>query len=425
MSFSRRSVIAIIIVTAIACLAIGATIGAHITLNRLVELEDKLKEIEKIRSELSNIKSEIADASRALSKIQNQVRYLNSSIISIEERIHRINVTGSLESIYSVIYERVRDSIVLVKCIAREETVFGYEYVEKQGSGFIYNCNGMFVVLTNNHVVRDAINIIVTFSNGESYPAKLLGGDPYADLAVLSVNAPLNLLKPLEIVSSSMLKIGDEVIVVGNPFGLTSSIRHGIVSQLGRAIPGEMTGGFPLADVIQISVPINPGDSGAPLLNLKGQVVGIATAIVRGAQGVGFAISSDTILREVPYLIEHGYYDLHPWLGIACTDMTYEIAKVMKVNVTYGVLVVEVVEGSPADKAGLRGGNRTVEITGRTYVIGGDIIIAINGTKVISVDSLVTYLEKYTLPGQTVELTIMRNGKIIKINVTLEKRPLR
>ena len=255
------------------------------------------------------------------------------------------------------------------------------------------------------------------------YAATVLGSDPYADLAVLSTNAPQSEYKPLEIVSSSTLKVGDPVIAVGNPFGLAGSMTIGIVSHLGRTIRTETTGGFAIANVIQITAPINPGNSGGPLLNFRGQVVGITTAIVAGSQGVGFAIPSNTILREIKSLVETGSYTQHSQIGLAGIDMTYEIATAMKVNVTYGWLVTQVVSGGPADKAGLRGGKRQVKIAGEWVIIGGDIIIAVNGTRIVNGDDLAAYVEEHTLPGQTINLTIVRNNLTMVLPVELGTRP--
>ncbi len=277
------------------------------------------------------------------------------------------------------------------------------------------------IILTNYHVVNNAINITVTFMNGNGYAATVLGSDPYADLAVLSTDAPQTEYHPLEIVSSSTLKVGDPVIAVGNPFGLAGSMTIGIVSQLGRTMP--TTSGYPIANVIQMTAPINPGNSGGPLLNYQGQVVGITTAIVRNSQGLGFAIPSNTILREIESLVTEGSYTQHPWLGIAGIDMTYEIAMAMNINITYGHLIVQVVSGGPADRAGLQGGTQQVQIAGKWVTIGGDIIIAINGTRIRNIDDLATYLEEHTVPGQTINVTIVRNSQTMTLTVELGTRP--
>jgi S1-C subfamily serine protease len=280
------------------------------------------------------------------------------------------------------------------------------------------------VIITNYHVVQDAINITITFINGNGYAATVLGSDPYVDLAVLSTDAQQSDYKPLEIVSSSALEVGDPVIAVGNPYGLAGSMTTGLVSALGRTITEEMTGGYAIANVIQTSAPINPGNSGGPLLNYQGQVIGITTAIVSDSQGLGFAIPSSAILREVGSLVTQGSYNNHPWLGATGVDMTYEIAKAMSVNVTYGWLIVQVTSGGPADEANLQGGTEQVLIFGESVTIGGDIIIAINGTRITSMDGLSTFLEEYTSPNQTVDVAMVRDNQTMTLSVKLGTRPL-
>ena len=282
----------------------------------------------------------------------------------------------------SDLYEKVKDSVVIIRGVIVQYDVFHRPYyTQVQGSGFIYNFSGQLVVITNYHVVQGAVNLTITFIDGNGYAATVLGSDPYVDLAVLSVNAPSSEFKPLEIVSSSTLKVGDIVVAVGNPYGLAGSMSIGIVSALGRTITEEQTSGYPIANVIQTTAPLNPGNSGGPLLNLQGQVVGITTAIVSDSQGLGFAIPSNTILREIASLVTVGYYNKHPWLGAVGIDMTYEIAQAMGANVTYGWLITQVVSGGPAANAGLRGGTKNVLIAGKYVTIGGDIIIAINGQR--------------------------------------------
>jgi S1-C subfamily serine protease len=287
-----------------------------------------------------------------------------------------------------------------------------------QGSGFVYNFTGQEVIVTNFHVVQSAVNITVTFADGNGYEATVVGSDPYEDLAVLSTTAPVNELKPLEIASSTTLKVGDPVIAVGNPYGLAGSMTTGIVSALGRTMTEDMTGGYPIASVIQTSTPINPGNSGGPLLNYKGQVVGITTAIVSNSQGLGFAIPSNSILREIYSLVTTGSYNQHPSLGVTGTDMTYEIAQAMGTNVTYGWLIATV-----SSQNGLQGGTSQAVIAGSIVTVGGDIIIAINGTRITNLDDLSTYLEEHTLPGRTINVTVVRDHQTMTITVVLGARP--
>jgi S1-C subfamily serine protease len=323
----------------------------------------------------------------------------------------------------SELYEQVKDSVVMIRGMALVSSGFYYYYTQVQGSGFVYNFTGEMVIITNYHVVQDTVNITITFINGNEYAATVLGSDPYADLAVLSTDAPQSECKPLEIVSSSTLEVGDPVLAIGNPYGLEGSMTTGIVSALGRTITEEMSGSYPIADVIQTSAPINSGNSGGPLLNYQGQVIGITTAIVTDSQGLGFAVPSSTIQREIGSLATDGSYNLHPWLGASGTDMTYEIAEAMGVNVTYGWLIATVTSGGPVDEAGLQGGTERILVAGEYVTIGGDIIIAINGTRIRGMDDLSAFLEEYTSPNQTINVTIVRNNQTMIVPVELGTRP--
>ncbi|PVX23485.1 MAG: trypsin [Candidatus Bathyarchaeum sp.] len=361
---------------------------------------------------------------------------LQDQVTSLQEQLAQLQSTQNLNTqnltVYtnenvsvSQLYAQVADSVVVIRgSVFSHYDIFGRGYYSQvQGSGFIYNFTGDIVVITNYHVAGEAINITVTFSNGNTYPADVLGSDPYAELAVLSVEAPEYEYVPLEIASSSNLNVGDPVMVVGTPYGLAGSMSTGFVSALGRTLSAETTGGYVIANVIQTTAPLNPGNSGGPVLNYQGQVVGIATAIVQDSQGVGFAIPSNTILREIGDLINKGSYDEHPWLGVSGTDMNYEIAEEIGVNVTYGWLIAGTTSGGPADKAGLQGGTEQVQIGNELVVVGGDIIIAINGVRITNIDDMSAYLEEYTLPGQTINITIVRDNQTDNVSLELESRP--
>ena len=292
------------------------------------------------------------------------------------------------------------------------------------GSGFAISYSGSYYVVTNYHVVNGVTNMTVTFSNGDAYPGKVVGRDAYSDLAIITVvGAPSKEFIPLQLVPSSGVVVGQPVVVIGNPYGLSGSITYGIVSQLGRTIQEATSNGFSISDVIQFSAPINPGNSGGPLLDQEGNVIGITTAVVNGSQGLGFAIPSSTILGELQSLITTGGYAGHAYLGISTTDMTYQLAQLSKTNVTYGVLVETVVTGGPSAKAGIRAGNTSVVVDGGTYLIGGDIIVSVNGTKVVNGDALSTYLGEKTVAGQTVQLGIIRSGQFMSVDVMLGTRP--
>ena len=370
------------------------------------------------------------------SLVSSRINDLQANISTLEKNVSSLQsgqiVTGTNNTYYllgenvslSHLYEQVKDSVVVVQGIIVEYDMFNRAYyAEVQGSGFLYNFTGQPVIVTNYHVVYDATNITVTFIDGNSYAATITGSDIYADLAVLSADMPETDYKPLTIVSSSTLKVGDPVVALGNPYGLAGSMTSGIISALGRTLTEDMTGGYTIANCIQTTAPINPGNSGGPLLNYRGEVVGITTAIVSSSQGVGLAIPSSTILREIESLITTGSYHNHPWLGIAGTDMTFEIAKSTGTSATYGVLLTQVTAGGPADKAGLKAGTSSAYISGSWVTVGGDIIIALNGMRITSMDDLSTYLEEHTSVNQTVNVTVARNNETQNFLVVLLARP--
>ena len=367
-----------------------------------------------------NLSGTVSDLQNQVSALQEQVSNLQSTPNAADQ--NSTFVIGENATL-APLYAEVKDSVVVIRGITVQYDIFNRPYYSQvQGSGFVYNFTGQMVVITNNHVVQDVLNITVAFINGDSYEAAVLGSDPYADLAVLSTNAPQTEYQPLEIVSSSNLEVGDSVIAVGGPYGLAGSMTSGIVSALGRTITDESSS-YPIANVIQMSAPINPGNSGGPLLNYEGQVVGVTTAIVSDSQGLGFAIPSSAILREIESLITDGSYNQHPWLGASGTDMTYDIAKKIDVNVTYGWLIAQVTSGGPADDAGLKGGTQQVTVDGQPIIIGGDIIIAFNGTRITGTDDLSTYLEEHTLPGETITVTIVRNNQDMTLQLKIGTRP--
>jgi len=361
-----------------------------------------------------------------------EINRLNEHILDLERQIsaltQAIQSSSSLPSVDLVeLYLNVRDSIVVVQgvTIQRILTIFGpvIQYSTVQGSGFACNSTGRVVIVTNFHVIDQVQNLTVTLYNGDAFDAVVLGTDPYSDLAVLAISAPEAEIRPLTLGSSSSLRVGDFVVAIGNPLGLAGSMTTGIVSQLGRTIQEPTTGGYMIANVIQTSAPINPGNSGGPLLNSLGEVVGITTAIISGSQGVGLAIPSDTIRRELPYLVSKGTYDMHSWMGVGGIDVTPDIAKALNLTKTYGWLVTSVTSGGPAEKAGIRAGTKQVQVLGKTVIAGGDVIIALNGTRIRGGDDLSAYLEARTLPGQIVQVTILRENKEQTISLVLGKRP--
>ena len=291
------------------------------------------------------------------------------------------------------------------------------------GSGFVYDVNGH--IITNSHVVEEAQKITVTFLDGTSYNAEVIGTDPYTDLAVIKVDADPSLLHPLPIGDSSILRVGDQVAAIGNPFGLSGSMTSGIVSQLGRLLSTPATSAFSIPDVIQTDAAINPGNSGGPLLNMKGQVIGINTAIQSGTgefAGIGFAVPSNTISKVVPILIKEGKYK-QPWLGISGVDIDPDLANILGLQDTKGFLIVTVVKDSPAEKAGIHGSSETREVDSIKYQIGGDIILSIDHKDVRKIDDILIYLQREKKVGDTITLEILREDRVTNFELILEERP--
>ncbi|KAF6246171.1 trypsin [Nitrosopumilus sp. b3] len=289
------------------------------------------------------------------------------------------------------------------------------------GSGFVFDKAGH--IITNNHVIKNAKKISVTFIDGTSYRAKVIGTDPYADIAVIKLDVNSEKLYPLPIGDSSNLKVGEQIAAIGNPFGLSGSMTSGIISQLGRLLPSGS--GFSIPDVIQTDTAINPGNSGGPLLNMRGEVVGINTAIYSNDgsfSGVGFSIPSNVVLKVVPKLIKDGEFQ-HPWVGISTANITPDLAEILNLDYAKGVLVITIVKDSPAHKADLRGSSETAVADGIEYTVGGDIILSIDGNEVRKIDDILTHLQREKNVGDTLNLGILRDGKAINVILTLEKRP--
>jgi S1-C subfamily serine protease len=315
------------------------------------------------------------------------------------------------------IFEKSEPGVVRVN-VQRSETS---DVVNGVGSGFVFDKKGH--IITNAHVVKDAKKVVVTFLDGRSYNAELIGIDEYTDMAVLKVNADLTLLRPLLIGDSSNLKVGETITAIGNPFGLSGSMTSGIVSQLGRLLPSGA--GYSIPDVIQTDAAINPGNSGGPLLNMRGEMIGINTAIQSATgefTGVGFAIPSQTVAKIVPTLIEKGEYK-HPWIGISGRDIDPDMAKVLELRDAVGFLVVTVVENSPASKAGLIGSEKTIQVDGVNYAIGGDIILSVDGIEVRKIADILIHLQRAKTIGDEMVLEILRDNRTTNITIILQERP--
>jgi serine protease Do len=386
------------------------------------------------------------------------------------------------------LFERVEKSVVQVTTTSGSDQLDLFR--SGIGSGFIYNNDGLIV--TNYHVIapsvlssesvrgetNNGVDINVAFEDGTIFPATLVGADPFSDIAIIDIPEDArDRLVPLPIGNSSELRVGQQVVAIGNPFGLSGSMTEGIVSGLGRLIPSseeeqvpplpdgipvpppqdpsipdlpqrppgdelppslppanpdeelretQRRGSFSIPDVIQTDAPINPGNSGGPLLDLRGEVIGMNTAIFSStgeSAGVGFAIPSNTLKKVVPALISSGVYQ-HPWLGISGTDVTPEIAEAVGLKEAKGFLVTDITSESPADKAGIRGGYKIDNIDGREIALGGDIIVAIDNHTVRKIDDILSYLEREKNVGDQVRLAVLRDGNITQtFPTTLAARP--
>jgi S1-C subfamily serine protease len=293
------------------------------------------------------------------------------------------------------------------------------------GSGFVYDNQGHIV--TNYHVIDGASRADVTFTDGNTYSANIVGKDPNSDLSILQITSNFSEEKgvvPLPLANSSAVRPGEQVIAIGNPFGLSGTITTGIVSQKGRLLPNPDTG-FSISDAIQTDAAINPGNSGGPLLNTKGEAIGMNTAIFSSTgvySGVGFAIPSNTIAKEISLLIKNGSY-AHPWLGISGGKVTPDLANAVGLPANYkGVLVASVQPGSPAEKAGLKGFSQGDDNGGGSTQTG-DIITAADGHPIRQIDDIINYIESQKNVGDNIKLTVNRDGQTMDLTATLQARP--
>lgn len=341
--------------------------------------------------------------------------YADQRMDALEQQIQ------NQESRSNVVYfNSVQDSITELFQSSDQSVVsiaaFGSE--NAQGSGFIYSENGHIV--TNHHVVEGADRIEVSFTDGTTKNARIVGTDPYTDLAVLKVNK--RNLEPLELGNSSNVRVGQRAVAIGNPFGLRGSMTSGIISQKGRTLRTQ--GGFSTPNVLQTDAAINPGNSGGPLMNIQGEVIGVNTAIESNTgvfSGIGFAVPSNTVKRVVPDLIKDGDY-AHPWIGISGIDVNQDIAEEMGLENSTGFLVTEVVPGGPAEAAGIQGPTRNATIDGAQLAVGGDVIVGINDENIRGISDVLLYLARDAEVGEKVDLTVIRDGEKVKVPLTLHSR---
>jgi S1-C subfamily serine protease len=318
------------------------------------------------------------------------------------------------------IYDRAAPGVVQITSTAEIGNVSGDD--SALGSGFVVDKAGHIV--TNFHVVENAGQIRVSFSNQDTVVAELVGTDPSTDLAVLQVEASASALKPLSLGDSDKVRVGDPVVAIGNPFGLDRTATAGIVSALQRLLTAPNQ--FTIDHVIQTDAPINRGNSGGPLLNMRGQVIGVNTQIETGGNstgnvGIGFAVPSNTVKDVVAQILQTGRVD-HAYLGISGKAVNSNLARTYNLPSRAGVLVEDVRSGSGASKAGLEGGETQVVVAGETYVLGGDIIVALDGKKISSIEELRDAIAARK-PGDEVEIEIYRDAEKTSVNITLGRQP--
>jgi len=372
---------------------------------------------------LAQDRERLKELHNAVLKLQDELRTLRSNI-SQRAFQQQVTVYRNLTA-PELVYEKVKDSVVLIKATTRVRTILGEYYASSQGSGFVYDSLGHIV--TNYHVIEDAVGVEVFFPDRSSFKAEIVGSDPYADLAVLEIDPGNKTLKPLILGNSSSLRVGQPVIAIGNPYGFAASLTSGVISQLKRCIPSPE--GRLIPNVIQFDAAVNPGSSGGPLLDYSGRIIGVTTAIYSETgefAGIGFAIPSNTVAKVVRSIIETGRYQ-HPWIGIAGVDVNMEIARIMGLPEARGFLITEVAEGSPAEKAGLRAGTKRVSIRVdgrvREVKVGGDVILAVDEVEIFGIADLLAYLEEHKRPGDAITLSVYRNGEVVKVNLTLGAIP--
>ncbi len=319
------------------------------------------------------------------------------------------------EQLISNLYERVSPSVVHVASrVITMDLFFGPMASEGTGSGFVWDDQGHIV--TNYHVIADADRIEVIFSDESRTEAEVIGVDPRNDLAVLRVDPLVAPLQPVTLGQAEAIRVGQRAIAIGNPFGLDRTLTTGVISALGRPLQTEE--GDYIFNVVQTDAAINPGNSGGPLLNSRGEIIGVNTSIRQGAEGIGFAVPVDTLRRVVPVLISEGRYR-HPTLGLLGYSINSALAEEIRLPVKRGVLVAQLARGGPADAAGVRGAQQQVIIGNQRVLVGGDIILAIDGRDVVDWNGLQEYLELNTRVGETVTLSLLRGQEPLEIQVTL------
>ena len=379
---------------------------------------------------LNTTRDEINVLEGEISVLEGEISMLEGEIVKLSEEIDELNriqaaadkeEEGKLSLVE--IFEMTEPGVVSVS-VQRDNTTnaTSNDGGRSLGSGFVFDIEGH--IITNEHVITNATEIVVTFLDGREYNAEIVGEDVDTDIAIIKVESELASLHPLAIGNSSELKVGEAITAIGNPFGLSGSMTSGIISQLGRLLPADS--GFSIPGIIQTDAAINPGNSGGPLLNVYGEVVGINTAIQSSTgefTGVGFAIPSKTVSKIVPILIDDGEYR-HPWIGISGRDVDLELAETLNLREAVGFLIITVIDDSPADIAGLMGSNQTAGGTDDGMdAIGGDVIMSVDGIEVRDIDDILIHLQNTKEVGDEMVLEILRDGEILEVTIVLQARP--
>jgi serine protease Do len=319
----------------------------------------------------------------------------------------------------TAIYERVAPAVVLIHAVSINPYRLTERVEHSVGSGFIIDPEGL--VLTNSHVVFGRQSLAVRLNDGTDLPARLIGADPILDIAVLRIpKLKQNALAAVKLGDSDCVRVGEDMLALGSPLGLDQSLTRGIVSAINRVLPPiSFTLRQPL---IQVDTPINPGNSGGPLLNRRGEVVGITTATVPNAQNIGLAIPINLAKEVLPSLVQQGRL-IRPWLGFHGQFIDHILQRWLRIPLEIGFLVEVVEPGSPAEQVDLRGGKLELTIAGYEYLLGGDIITRLNGAPLTTPENIIAALAELRV-GATVNLTIFRGGEYVDLKYTLPERPL-
>jgi S1-C subfamily serine protease len=316
-------------------------------------------------------------------------------------------------------YERKSPAVVMISALTINPYRMEERVLEALGSGFIFDASGL--VMTNSHVVFGAQIVTVTIDDGTILPAKVLGADPIYDLAILQIPKPdKGRIPTLSFGDSDRLRPGDDVIAIGNPLGLDQTVTRGIISGLNRILPERP---FLLSHkMIQTDTAINPGNSGGPLLNRCGEVVGINSQIISGAQSIGFAIPSNLAKSAIPQLVEKGRV-VRPWLGFDGQILEPELRQIFNLPPGNGLLVEAVEPGSPADLAGIQGGRTPIRMGLRSFILGGDMVLSINGISLADPKNIDRVFDTIRI-GAKIKLKLLRQGKTSEVDLNISERPL-